>query len=37
LRETYRDVLEQGVPENLLPLVKRLEQRERDGRPGVDG
>jgi Anti-sigma factor NepR len=32
LRQTYRDVIEQGVPENLAPLIKRLEQRERDGR-----
>ena len=32
LRQTYRDVLEQGVPENLAPLIKRLEQRERDSR-----
>ncbi len=34
LREAYRDVLDQGVPENLMPLIKRLEQRERAGRTG---
>ncbi len=36
LREAYRDVLEQGVPDNLSPLVKRLEQRERDRLPPVE-
>jgi hypothetical protein len=29
LRETYRDLLEQGVPENFLVLIERLDQRER--------
>lgn len=37
LREAYRDVLDQGVPDSLLPLIKRLEQRERDARPAVEG
>jgi hypothetical protein len=37
LRETYREVLEQGVPESLAPLVSRLEQRERDRLPAAGG
>ena len=37
LRECYRDVLDQGIPDNLLPLIKRLEQRERDAQPAAEG
>jgi Anti-sigma factor NepR len=29
LKETYRDLLEQGVPEHFLVLLERLDQRKR--------
>ena len=36
LKETYRDLLDQGVPEHFLVLLERLDQREGDGGPTGD-
>ena len=36
LRETYRDLLEQGVPEHFLVLLDRLDQNEGNGGGGGD-
>ena len=36
LKETYRDLLEQGVPEHFAVLLERLDQRESNGSSSGD-